>query len=394
MTSSPSPVVCPPSAAAPVVDGAAAAPRKRRRRAPATGAADDCFACRKRHVKCDRRRPYCSQCLEHGKECSGYKTQLTWGVGVASRGKLRGLSLPIAKSKPAVGSTAARAAAPRPAPLKTPVKAAALSQQIHLVTPVHRAKPVPTMANIMTYDFVNMDPTGSPTIPDAHSPGLHSPRFDYSTPPSYERHDTLTSSVRSMRANPAYLDPSSPWRLDTPMSSPMNSEFGLSTPASSISGFSEGDMGSPMDFPATPDDASFMATSPYPSYYGAQPAQQQPQSVSMWPSGSRHSYHRRAPTSYPDAYPSAPSMCSSLSSNPSHYEPVEDNNAAAGHVNGNGNGNSVGAGAGYASEPIGQCNLSEILYDDGVSGGAAPSPTDIELGFGWVSHVHRTLALD
>lgn len=78
----------------------AAAVRKRRRRAPAGGAADDCFACSKKNIKCDRRRPYCSQCLEVGSECSGYKTQLTWGVGVASRGKLRGLSLPIAKSPP------------------------------------------------------------------------------------------------------------------------------------------------------------------------------------------------------------------------------------------------------------------------------------------------------
>lgn len=76
------------------------AARKRRRRAAAGGAADDCFACIKRNAKCDRRRPYCSQCLEIGNECSGYKTQLTWGVGVASRGKLRGLSLPIAKSPP------------------------------------------------------------------------------------------------------------------------------------------------------------------------------------------------------------------------------------------------------------------------------------------------------
>ncbi|KAI2641748.1 fungal-specific transcription factor domain-containing protein [Hypomontagnella submonticulosa] len=78
----------------------AQAARKRRRRAPAGGAADDCFTCIKRNTKCDRRRPYCSQCLEIGNECSGYKTQLTWGVGVASRGKLRGLSLPIAKSAP------------------------------------------------------------------------------------------------------------------------------------------------------------------------------------------------------------------------------------------------------------------------------------------------------
>ncbi|PHH68518.1 hypothetical protein CDD80_7461 [Ophiocordyceps camponoti-rufipedis] len=74
--------------------------RKRRRRAPAGGASDDCFTCSKRNIKCDRRRPYCSQCLQIGNECSGYKTQLTWGVGVASRGKLRGLSLPIAKAPP------------------------------------------------------------------------------------------------------------------------------------------------------------------------------------------------------------------------------------------------------------------------------------------------------
>ena len=81
----------------------AAAVRKRRRRAPAGGAAADCFACEKKNMKCDRRRPYCSQCLEVGSECAGYKTQLTWGVGVASRGKLRGLSLPIAKSPPVAG---------------------------------------------------------------------------------------------------------------------------------------------------------------------------------------------------------------------------------------------------------------------------------------------------
>ena len=78
---------------------AATSPRKRRRRAPTTGAADDCFACQDRHTSCDRRRPYCTQCLDRGKDCSGYKTTLTWGVGVASRGKLRGLALPIPKSK-------------------------------------------------------------------------------------------------------------------------------------------------------------------------------------------------------------------------------------------------------------------------------------------------------
>lgn len=77
------------------------APRKRRRKTPAGGASSDCHRCQERNGSCDRRRPYCSQCLEIGNECSGYKTQLTWGVGVASRGKLRGLSLPVARSAPA-----------------------------------------------------------------------------------------------------------------------------------------------------------------------------------------------------------------------------------------------------------------------------------------------------
>ncbi|KAI5804131.1 fungal-specific transcription factor domain-containing protein [Peziza echinospora] len=80
----------------PVVANASSAPRKRRRRAPATGAAEDCFTCRANATKCDRRRPYCGPCLEIGNECKGYRTQLTWNVGVASRGKLRGMTLPIA----------------------------------------------------------------------------------------------------------------------------------------------------------------------------------------------------------------------------------------------------------------------------------------------------------
>lgn len=74
-------------------------PRRKRRRTPAAGAANDCFTCSHEKVCCDRKRPYCTPCLETGKDCAGYKTTLTWGVGVASRGKLRGLSLPIAGNK-------------------------------------------------------------------------------------------------------------------------------------------------------------------------------------------------------------------------------------------------------------------------------------------------------
>ncbi|CAK3987584.1 hypothetical protein DOTSEDRAFT_84385 [Lecanosticta acicola] len=75
------------------------APRKRRRKT-SSGAQDDCFACRRQARSCDRKRPYCTQCLESGRECSGYKTTLTWNVGVASRGKLRGLSCPVTAKTP------------------------------------------------------------------------------------------------------------------------------------------------------------------------------------------------------------------------------------------------------------------------------------------------------
>lgn len=71
-----------------------------------SGAADDCFTCARSGSSCDRRRPYCSQCLEYGVECLGYKTTLTWGVGVASRGKFRGLSLPVSGAQPAAAGKA------------------------------------------------------------------------------------------------------------------------------------------------------------------------------------------------------------------------------------------------------------------------------------------------
>lgn len=88
-------------------DQNAAPARKRRKRTVVSGAPDDCFACSKRGARCDRRRPYCSQCLELGRECSGYKTTLTWGVGVASRGKLRGQKLPVMGESTGESSTKA-----------------------------------------------------------------------------------------------------------------------------------------------------------------------------------------------------------------------------------------------------------------------------------------------
>lgn len=95
--------------------------RKRRKRTTGNnGAADDCFTCASRKTTCDRRRPYCTQCLNLGRNCSGYKTTLTWGVGVASRGKLRGLSLPV--------STDQKKHAARDAPQDKPTSSVAIDR--------------------------------------------------------------------------------------------------------------------------------------------------------------------------------------------------------------------------------------------------------------------------
>jgi len=159
------------AATAPAVPEPPTSPRKRRRRAPTTGAADDCFACQDRHTQCDRRRPYCTQCLDRGKDCSGYKTTLTWGVGVASRGKLRGLSLPIAKSKKV---------APVEPDSETPPKRGGASSKsststggkIEAGTDKSLKRPNPsTYPAHTTYGFVNVDPnatTPSPVLPPSN----------------------------------------------------------------------------------------------------------------------------------------------------------------------------------------------------------------------------------
>jgi hypothetical protein len=69
------------------------------------GASYDCFECDKSGLTCDRQRPYCGRCVDKFGKCPGYQTQLTWDVGVASRGKMRGQSLPIPMPKPATAAT-------------------------------------------------------------------------------------------------------------------------------------------------------------------------------------------------------------------------------------------------------------------------------------------------
>ncbi|PNP53372.1 hypothetical protein THARTR1_06066 [Trichoderma harzianum] len=203
-----------------VVAKDAATIRKRRRRAPAGGAADDCFTCSKRNVKCDRRRPYCSQCLEIGNECSGYKTQLTWGVGVASRGKLRGLSLPIAKAPPVTRE-----------PKKSPVSraraqssAAALSTKlarspIDIPSTTHTASTPSTPAyQVPAYDYLSISHHHghTPSMSQSswgsvgYSPSLvHSPDGTprYARFPLHLSTDALSSSCESVGSEVDYLSP-------------------------------------------------------------------------------------------------------------------------------------------------------------------------------------------
>lgn len=51
-----------------------------------------CYTCRRRRVKCDNNVPFCQKCQKTGRECLGYQKPLVWVKGVASRGKMMGLT--------------------------------------------------------------------------------------------------------------------------------------------------------------------------------------------------------------------------------------------------------------------------------------------------------------
>lgn len=69
----------------------------------------DCRVCNRRRIKCDRRAPSCAKCEKRGLTCSGYGVFLKWDQGVASRGNLKGKSLPIKGTQKPVSSFSAGA---------------------------------------------------------------------------------------------------------------------------------------------------------------------------------------------------------------------------------------------------------------------------------------------
>lgn len=122
-------------------------------------------------MECDRRRPYCSQCLEHDKSCSGYKTALTWNIGVASRGKLRGLALPIATSAKVSRRSVTRGRKrwiPPPDRLPEPDSEGSDGRP---VTTSQSSDPSAKVAGTKKYSFVNMDPTHSAASLTVPTPG-------------------------------------------------------------------------------------------------------------------------------------------------------------------------------------------------------------------------------
>jgi len=51
-----------------------------------------CHNCRRRRLKCDRSLPQCLKCIKGGQECLGYQRLFRWDQGVASRGKMAGMT--------------------------------------------------------------------------------------------------------------------------------------------------------------------------------------------------------------------------------------------------------------------------------------------------------------
>lgn len=171
-------------------------PKKRARRAPAAGAANDCFTCQERQMKCDRGRPYCSQCLEHDKSCSGYKTALTWNIGVASRGKLRGLALPIATSEKVSRGSVARGRKRWIASNRLP-EPGSENFDCRSVTTSQSSDPSAQPVGTKKYSFVNMDPTQSATSLTVPTPGARcrsAPQSEANTSPRVRKRPRRHSS--------------------------------------------------------------------------------------------------------------------------------------------------------------------------------------------------------
>lgn len=294
-------------------NNAAAAPKKRRRRAPATGATEDCFSCKKRSIKCDRRRPYCGQCVEIGKECTGYRTTLTWGVGVASRGKLRGMSLPIVKSpstttatrKESTSSASGTTVANNAGHHSTSFNSRA-SADFGIHSPTSPMSPASIYSAPQEYQYFG--PTSPIPIPSPSTPlGFHMQ--------SPGDHFDMIHSFASKIRRPSQLSRGPLQRLHTSIHLPFD-EGGLSASTASLGTYSDSDFPSPGEYPHTPADEFPFADPSIPRYSPMH-------SYDQAPMGSMDGFFHEAPRSLP----MADDMSSSVSSDQSLQDYVEANSA-------------------------------------------------------------------
>lgn len=217
------------------------APRKRRRKT-SSGAQDDCFACRRQGRPCDRKRPYCTQCIESGRECSGYKTTLTWNVGVASRGKLRGLSCPVtAKNNASVDSTT-----PDEAPRQQKAPIGKVKEEF---------KPEPTSSNGPSYEQSQPQRSSPTSAPSSYRPSL--PTIPAGRE-GWEGDDFSTRQISPSIHNerPPVLRHQSLQHIRTALG-PWDSQNGPHS-GSSTGSLGDADFHSPMEYPHTPGSVSYI----------------------------------------------------------------------------------------------------------------------------------------
>ncbi|KAL8731186.1 MAG: hypothetical protein Q9166_003593 [cf. Caloplaca sp. 2 TL-2023] len=249
----------------PTAEQSPTSPRKRRRRAPTTGAADDCFACQESQLKCNRRRPYCTQCLDQGKDCSGYKTTLTWGLGVASRGKLRGLSLPIAKSKKVDADSDVKSESKKKSALPQLTKLGPTrtdSQQASQIQPFGNSNSgsIPSTATTTTFNFVNMDPASSSMT----SPMRPPPNADWRT-------STVEAKAHHNRRCMKHARRHSLQPLHVPTFNSFRDLGGVPLTASAVGGYGGHDYGASIQCsPMTPIFPAYHALSPTSKEYTPQ----------------------------------------------------------------------------------------------------------------------------
>lgn len=59
-----------------------------------------CHNCRRRRLRCDRSLPHCLKCTSNGYECLGYGRLFRWEQGLASRGKMAGMTFQMPSREP------------------------------------------------------------------------------------------------------------------------------------------------------------------------------------------------------------------------------------------------------------------------------------------------------